>query len=192
MYSSEILPTNNFQLWAKNKQTTITMMDHENWEWPMDKYVNADLAFRRHKNLYDNNFSAGNCERCFGIGKMNAYCGRCYCPEQCVYQNRKLVKLNCPRIVQFTSYKGKYLFNELYVSLWLDAGAVRGIYPHDIMLNGDTTADETGIEPPPEFKDWRNIKFVNGGSVFTIIRSETPKLSAKMRDVYYEQVKIDF
>ena len=128
------------------------MSDYENWEWPMDKYVNAELAVRRYKNLYNNNFSSGNCERCFGIARMNAYCGRCYHPEQHVYKNGKLVKLNCPTIVQFTSIRGKYLYNELYVSLWLDAGAVRGLYPQDILPNGDTTE---GSDPPPEFENWK-------------------------------------
>ena len=165
------------------------MSDYENWEGPMDKYVNEDLAVRRYKNLYDNNFSSGNCERCFGIARMNAYCGRCYHPEQHVYKNGKLVKLNCPTIVQFTSIRGKYLYNELYVSLWLDAGAVRGIYPQDILPNGDTTG---GSEPPPEFENWKKIKFVAGGSAFTMIRGESPKLLAKMKDIYYEEAKIDF
>ena len=167
------------------------MTDHENWEWPMDKYARAELAYWRYKDPLSNNLFSGNCERCYGIGRMNAYCGRCYRPEQRVYQDGKLIRLNCPTIVKFTSCNGKYLFNEVYVSMWLDAGAVRGIYPHDIKPNGDTNADMVGIEAPPEFKDKRNTKFVDGGSVFTIIRSETPKLSQKMREIYYERAIID-
>ena len=103
------------------------MSDYEDCGWPTDKYVKEKLASRRHKNLYDNDFSSGNCERCFGIARMNAYCGRCYRPKQCVFKNGKLVSINCPRIVQFMPIGGKYLFNELYIKIWLDAGGVRGL-----------------------------------------------------------------
>ena len=165
------------------------MPEFEEWEWLLDRYVNEELAFKRYENLYDNDFSSGNCERCFGYARMNAYCGRCYQPEQCVFKNGKLVSINCPTIVQFTSIGGKYLYNELYIKIWLDAGGVRGLYPQEYLENGDTTE---GSVPPPEFEDWKRIKFVAGGLVFTMIRGESPKLLAKMKEIYLEQVEIEF
>ena len=40
------------------------MPEFEEWEleWLLDKYAKEDIARRRYKNLYDNNFSQGNCE----------------------------------------------------------------------------------------------------------------------------------
>ena len=53
------------------------MSDFEDWEldWPLDKYANRDLARRVYPNLYDNDFSQGNCECCFGSGAINVHCG---------------------------------------------------------------------------------------------------------------------
>ena len=81
------------------------------------------------------------------------------------------------------------MFEEIYIKIWMNAGQVREIYPHDILPNGDMME---GSDPPPEYKDWRNIKFVVGGSEFMTIRGECPKLSAKIKQIYLEQVEIDY
>ena len=76
------------------------MPKFEDWEleWPLDRYVNEEIAFKRYENLYDNDFSSGNCERCFGSGKINAYCGRCYQPEQCMFKDGKVVSITVPHV----------------------------------------------------------------------------------------------
>ena len=38
----------------------------------------------------------------------------------------------------------------------------------------------------------KNIKFVAGGSAFMTIRGECPKLSAKIKQIYLEQINIDY
>ena len=167
------------------------MSDFFDWErdWPLDRYVNCDIAWRAYPNLYDNDFSKGNCENCFGCGTINAHCGQCYRVEQCMFNDGKVVSLNCPRYVRFTSINGKYLFNETYIKLWMNEGLTRPLYPHDILPSGDT---KEGSAPPPEYKDWKNIKFVVGGSEFTMIRGECPKLSAKIKQIYLEQIEIEY
>ena len=93
------------------------MQHFEDWEceWPLDKYAKEDIARRRYKNFYDNDFSQGNCECCFGSGTINVYCGWCYRVEQCLFKDGKIEIINCPMFVQFTSIGGKYLFEEFYI-----------------------------------------------------------------------------
>ena len=79
------------------------------------------------------------------------------------------------------------MFEELYIRIWMDAGEVRQLYPHDILPNGDTLC---GSDPPPEYKDWKNIKYA-GSSEFTMIRGKCPKLSSKIKQIYLEQIEID-
>ena len=68
------------------------------------------------------------------------------------------------------------------------SGMVRSLYPDEIMENGNTTYvyDTTAA-----FKDWKRIKFVAGGSPFTMIRGECPKLSTRIREIYLEEVEIE-
>ena len=84
------------------------MQRFEDWEleWPLDKYAKEDIARKRYPNLYDDDFSEGNCEHCYGVGYINAYCGRCFRIENCTFKNGKLESIHCPAFVQFTSISG--------------------------------------------------------------------------------------
>ena len=157
-------------------------------EWLPDKYGKEDVARKRHKNLYDNDFSEGNSECCYGGGYIKAYCGRCFRIEDCMFKNGKLKCINCPTFIQFMSISGNYLFNDFIIKMWMLSGEARSLYPPDILENGNTTC---GQDPPAKFKNWNRIKFVAGGSLFTMIRGECPKLSARIREIYLEQVEIE-
>ena len=92
--------------------TTNAMMS---FKWPTDMYADDDTAQVRQPNINDNDFHEGNCEHCFGVGYMNAYCGRCFRMEKCTFKNGKLINTNNPTFVQFTSINGRYLIYELII-----------------------------------------------------------------------------
>ena len=130
------------------------------FEGPKDMYADEEIARVRYPNIFDNDFSEGNCEHCYGVGYINTYCGRCFRIENCTFKNGKLETIKCPTFAQFMSINGKYLFNEYTINKLGTSGKAKSLYPEEIMENGNAMH---ALGMPTAFKDWKRIKFVAGG-----------------------------